>query len=242
MGEGPAVRIEALVKRYGKITALDEVTLSVEQREALGLVGANGAGKSTLIRCLLDLTAGERGRIEIFGVPAPQPAARARLAYLPERFMPPHYLTGTEFLRTLAALGGERYDEARICALVAELELEREALARPVRAPSKGMTQKLGLAACLRLERDLYVLDEPMGRLGPGARRRACARVTPSRASSAPSLDAFATRRSKNSHGALSRALRPARAAFSHYTAYRFFLRRRRARRDARGARLCGDA
>ncbi|TMG75590.1 MAG: ATP-binding cassette domain-containing protein, partial [Betaproteobacteria bacterium] len=66
MGEGPAVRIEALVKRYGKITALDEVTLSVEQREAFGLVGANGAGKSTLIRCLLDLTAGERGRIEIF--------------------------------------------------------------------------------------------------------------------------------------------------------------------------------
>ena len=170
MGEGPAVRIEALVKRYGKITALDEVTLSVEQREAFGLVGANGAGKSTLIRCLLDLSAGERGRIEIFGVPAPQPAARARLAYLPERFMPPHYLTGTEFLRALAALGGERYDEARICALAAELELEREALARPVRALSKGMTQKLGLAACLGLERDLYVLDEPMSGLDPVAR------------------------------------------------------------------------
>src|SRR5437763_4172913 len=118
MGEGPAVRIEALVKRYGKITALDEVTLSVEQREAFGLIGANGAGKSTLIRCLLDLTAAERGRIEIFGVPAARAAARARLAYLPERFMPPHYLTGTEFLRTLAALAGERYDEARIAPLV----------------------------------------------------------------------------------------------------------------------------
>ena len=170
MGEGPAVHIEALVKRYGKITALDEVTLSVEQREAFGLVGANGAGKSTLIRCLLDLTAGERGRIEIFGVPASQPAARARLAYLPERFMPPHYLTGTEFLRTLATLGGERYDEARICALVAELELEREALERPVRSLSKGMTQKLGLAGCFVLERKLYVLDEPMSGLDPVAR------------------------------------------------------------------------
>src|SRR4051794_34529129 len=170
MGEGPAVRIDALVKRYGKITALDEVTLSVEQREAFGLVGANGAGKSTLIRCLLDLTAGERGRIEVFGVPAAKPVARARLAYLPERFMPPHYLTGTEFVRALAALGGERYDEARIGALAAELELEREALARPVRALSKGMTQKLGLAACLGLERDLYVLDEPMSGLDPVAR------------------------------------------------------------------------
>ena len=164
------MRIEALVKRYGSITALDEVTLTVEAREAFGLVGANGAGKSTLIRCLLDLTAPERGRIEMFGVPAARPAARARLAYLPERFMPPHYLTGTEFLRALAALAGERYDEARISSLVAELELEGEALTRPVRALSKGMTQKLGLAACLGLERDLYVLDEPMSGLDPVAR------------------------------------------------------------------------
>src|SRR5881394_489768 len=143
MGEGPAVRIEALVKRYGKITALDEVTLSVEQREAFGLVGANGAGKSTLIRCLLDLTAGERGRIEIFGVPARQPAARARLAYLPERFMPPHYLTGVEFLQTRAALAGVAYDAPRAQRVAAELELEPAALDKPVRALSKGMTQKL---------------------------------------------------------------------------------------------------
>jgi len=170
MGEGPAVRIEALVKRYGKITALDEVTLNVEQRETFGLVGANGAGKSTLIRCLLDLTTPERGRIEIFGVPAARAAARARLAYLPERFMPPHYLTGTEFLRALTALAGDRYDGARVAALIAELELERAALARPVRVLSKGMTQKLGLAACLGLERDLYVLDEPMSGLDPVAR------------------------------------------------------------------------
>src|SRR5947207_10431290 len=152
MGEGPAVRIEALVKRYGKITALDEVTLSVEQREAFGLVGANGAGKSTLIRCLLDLTAGERGRIEIFGVPARQPAARARLAYLPERFMPPHYLTGREFLRSLAALARAPYDPARAERMLADLELERDALERPVRALSKGMTQKLGLAGCFPLD------------------------------------------------------------------------------------------
>src|SRR5580765_2767968 len=91
MGEGaadqhdagaPAVRIDSLCKRYGKTLALNEVTLRIERREAFGLVGANGAGKSTLIRCLLDLAAAERGRIELFGVPARQPLARARLAYL----------------------------------------------------------------------------------------------------------------------------------------------------------------
>ena len=175
MGEGaanaqPAVRIEALVKRYGALVALDNVDLSIAQREAFGLVGANGAGKTTLIRCLLDLSASDEGRIEIFGMRAREPAARARLAYLPERFMPPHYLTGSEFLRTLAALGAARYDEARTGALINELELEREALERPVRTLSKGMTQKLGLAACLSLERELYVLDEPMSGLDPAAR------------------------------------------------------------------------
>ena len=175
MGEGaanaqPAVRIEALVKRYGALLALDNVDLSIAQRETFGLVGANGAGKTTLIRCLLDLTAADQGRIEIFGMRAREPAARARLAYLPERFMPPHYLTGREFLRTLARLGRASYDEARTGALVAELELERSALERPVRALSKGMTQKLGLAAALALERELYVLDEPMSGLDPAAR------------------------------------------------------------------------
>jgi ABC-2 type transport system ATP-binding protein len=179
MGEGPAhfetaatpaVRIEALVKRYGALVALDNIHLSIAAREAFGLVGANGAGKTTLIRCLLDLTACDQGRIEIFGVSAREAPSRLRLSYLPERFIPPHYLTGREFLRTLATLGGARYDEARSAALIAELELEPAALERPVRTLSKGMTQKLGLAAALSLERELYVLDEPMSGLDPAAR------------------------------------------------------------------------
>jgi ABC-2 type transport system ATP-binding protein len=179
MGEGPAhfetaakpaVRVDALVKRYGALVALDNIHLSIAAREAFGLVGANGAGKTTLIRCLLDLTACDQGRIEIFGVSAREAPSRLRLSYLPERFIPPHYLTGREFLRTLATLGGARYDEARSAALIAELELEPAALARPVRTLSKGMTQKLGLAAALSLERELYVLDEPMSGLDPAAR------------------------------------------------------------------------
>jgi ABC-2 type transport system ATP-binding protein len=167
---GEAVRIDHLAKRYGRQVALDDIGLSIERGEAFGLVGANGAGKTTLIRCLLDLTAPDAGSISIFGVPSRQAAARAKLAYLPERFVPPHYLTGGEFLRTLATLMGAAYDAGRAERLVAELELEREALARPVRTLSKGMTQKLGLAGCLLPERQLYVLDEPMSGLDPAAR------------------------------------------------------------------------
>jgi ABC-2 type transport system ATP-binding protein len=165
-----AVRIGALVKRYGKVAALGGVDLEVAAGEGFALVGANGAGKTTLIRCLLDLAACDAGTIELFGVPASQPASRRRLSYLPERFSPPHYLRGVEFLRAMLELGGERYDGARAERLLEELELERDALERPVRGLSKGMTQKLGLAACFLVPRDLYLLDEPMSGLDPAAR------------------------------------------------------------------------
>ena len=170
MGDGiAAVRAAALAKRYGTIEALRGVDLDVAAGEAFGLVGANGAGKSTLIRCMLDLTA-YRGTVELFGAPATRPHSRRRLAYVPERFVPPHYLRGREFLALMAELAGTAFDPARAAALAEALELERDALERPVRRLSKGMTQKLGLAACFQLGRELYVLDEPMSGLDPAAR------------------------------------------------------------------------
>jgi ABC-2 type transport system ATP-binding protein len=170
MTENPALRIAGLKKRYGKFEALGGVDLEVAAGEAFGLVGANGAGKTTLIKCMLDLTACDAGAVEIFGAPAVRPAARRRLSYLPERFNPPHYLRAREFLAAMLELAGERYDVARVDALLHELELDRNVLEQPVRTLSKGMTQKLGLAGCFAVPRDLYVLDEPMSGLDPAAR------------------------------------------------------------------------
>jgi ABC-2 type transport system ATP-binding protein len=167
---GEALRIAALVKRYNRHQAVAGADLAVAAGEAFGLVGANGAGKTTLIKCVLDLCAFDSGSIEIFGVTARNPQARRRLAYLPERFNPPHYLRGREFLAVMSELAGTRYDPSRALALLDELELERDALERPARTLSKGMTQKLGLAGCFLLPRDLYVLDEPMSGLDPAAR------------------------------------------------------------------------
>jgi ABC-2 type transport system ATP-binding protein len=165
-----AVRIAALAKRYGGEPALAGVDLEVARGEAFGLVGANGAGKTTLIKCMLDLCAADRGAIEIFGASSRLPVARARLSYVPERFVPPHYLRCGEFLSAAAALAGSRYDAARAARLLGELGLDAGALEQPVRSLSKGMTQKLGLAAGFLVERDLYVLDEPMSGLDPAAR------------------------------------------------------------------------
>src|SRR5687767_15317346 len=112
-----AVRIAALRKRYGKLLALDAVDLVVPAGEAFGLVGANGAGKTTLIKCLLDLCAYEAGSIDIFGVAARLTESRRRLAYVPERFMPPYYLRCGEFLETMVRTFGLRYDAARAQAM-----------------------------------------------------------------------------------------------------------------------------
>jgi ABC-type multidrug transport system ATPase subunit len=166
----PALRIAALTKRYRKLEALSRVELELAPGEAFGLVGANGAGKTTLIKCILDLTAYDSGSIAIFGIESKDPTSRGRLAYLPERFNPPYYLRAREFLAMMLELAGERYDASHVQGICDALELEREALEQPVRNLSKGMTQKLGLAGCFVVPRELYVLDEPMSGLDPAAR------------------------------------------------------------------------
>jgi ABC-2 type transport system ATP-binding protein len=165
-----AVRVAGLVKRFGKREALSGVDLQVAPGEAFGLVGANGAGKTTLLKCLLDFCAFDAGGIEIFGVTSAEARARARLAYVPERFLPPYYLRGREFLELTVRLGGGAYSEDAARVLLGELALEAESLDQPVRELSKGMTQKLGLAAGFLLARELTVLDEPMSGLDPASR------------------------------------------------------------------------
>lgn len=165
-----ALRIAGLSKRYGAQPVLDALELEVAAGAAFGLVGVNGAGKTTLIKCMLDLCASDAGRIEIFGTPSRLPASRLRLGYVPERFLPPHFLRCREFLELTLALAGERFTRAPAEALLAELELDPGVLERPVRQLSKGMTQKLGLVGCFLVSRDLYVLDEPMSDLDPASR------------------------------------------------------------------------
>lgn len=166
----PALSATGLAKSYGALPVLNGIDLIVADGAAFGLVGLNGAGKTTLIKCMLDFCSVDRGTIDIFGIAHTVTAARARLAYVPERFVPPHYLTSREFMKLAFSLAGSPYDEDRVDSLFDELGLDRAALPRPVRQLSKGMTQKLGLAGCFIVVRDLYVLDEPMSGLDPAGR------------------------------------------------------------------------
>jgi ABC-2 type transport system ATP-binding protein len=165
-----ALRFAQVEKRYAGAPVVSGFSLDVRRGEFFGLIGVNGAGKTTLIKCLLDFCDADGGAIEIFSVPHTSTSARARIAYLPERFNPPFYLTGRDFLQYMLGLHRARYDEAEAVRAFVALDLEPAALDRPARAYSKGMMQKLGLAACLLSGKDLYVLDEPTGGLDPKAR------------------------------------------------------------------------
>ncbi|MGH8579167.1 MAG: ABC transporter ATP-binding protein [Gammaproteobacteria bacterium] len=164
------MQLERVAKRYGRHNVLKGVDLVVEHQESIALVGTNGAGKTTLIKALLDFCVIDGGTIQIFGIDHRQTQAPARLAFLPERFTPPSFATGWEFLRYMGRLYGKRLRAQQVEKFVAQLDLNLESLAKPVRELSKGMAQKLWLAACLLSERELFVLDEPMSGLDPKAR------------------------------------------------------------------------
>ncbi len=165
-----ALRFSNVAKNYGRAAVLNDVSFEVMAGEFFGLVGVNGAGKTTLLKCLLDFCDTDGGSIDIFGTPHRQASARRRLAFLPERFNPPYFLTGEDFIQYVLKMQSTSYDRAEAERVLGALDLDVSALRLPVRDYSKGMNQKLGLAACLLSRRDLYVFDEPTSGLDPKAR------------------------------------------------------------------------
>lgn len=165
-----AIRIRNVRKRYARLQVLDGLDLEMFSGEFFGLVGMNGAGKTTCIKGLLDFTNIDDGELEIFGVPHRETRAREPLAFVPERFLPPYYLSGRDFLDYMGRLHGRETSDEERRDMCEKLDLDVAALAKSVRDYSKGMAQKLGLAACFLSNKQLFVLDEPMSGLDPKAR------------------------------------------------------------------------
>ena len=165
-----AISCRSISIRYNKQTVLNSISLDVEAGSCFGLVGENGAGKSTLIKSMLDLVAMDSGECVLFGNNNRQVSAREHLAYLPDRFVPPYYLKAGDFLKYVGELQGRRFNQDQVQQVLQSFDLDASALQKSVRELSKGMTQKLGLAACFLSNKDLYILDEPMSGLDPKAR------------------------------------------------------------------------
>jgi ABC-2 type transport system ATP-binding protein len=169
-----AIDFNGVCKRFGDQAALRSVSFSVPSGSVFGLVGLNGAGKTTLIKSLMDFSFPDSGEVLIFARPTTEAAARGPVAYLSERFVPPAYLTGLEYLQMMSRLYGVTCDDQRIAAAAAAIDLDLEYLAIRVGSYSKGSGQKLGIAAVLLSAQRLLILDEPMSGLDP--RARACLR------------------------------------------------------------------
>jgi ABC-2 type transport system ATP-binding protein len=170
-----AVEAEALAKRYpgflgrGARDALRGVHLRVPAGAAFGLIGPNGAGKTTFVKSLLGVVRPTGGRVRLLGGEPDDPRIRARVGYLPERLRLPSAWTPLEVLESVARMKRAAADRPRLLALLEEVGMGREA-ARRVGAFSKGMRQRVGLAAALVGEPELLVLDEPTDGLDPIAR------------------------------------------------------------------------
>ena len=165
----PAISIRGLTKRYGPLTALNDLNLDIERGESFGFLGLNGAGKTTTIRLLLDLLRPTSGQAFIFGYNcwAEGLEARARIGYLPGELGFYLDLTGLETLNFLAGLNRQPVDQRYRQELCDRLELSRSDLRRRLRQYSTGMKRKLGIIQAFQTNPPLLILDEPTEGLDP---------------------------------------------------------------------------
>jgi len=168
----PVIEARGLVKRYGALTAVDGIDLSIARGEIFGLLGPNGAGKTTVILMLLGLTETTAGTVRVVGLdPTREPlAVKRRVGYLPDAVGFYDNLTARENLRYTAKLAGvPRHEvEARISGALGRVHLT-EVADRRVATFSRGMRQRLGLAEIWLKRVEIAVLDEPTSGLDPQA-------------------------------------------------------------------------
>jgi ABC-2 type transport system ATP-binding protein len=172
------IEVSGLRKEYRStlgrriITALDGIDITVRPGELFGLLGPNGAGKTTTVKILLGLTAATNGSAHISGLPVSNPESRRHVGYLPEGHKIPNYLTARQTLSIFGRMSG--MDGAAIQRRSVEL-LEKVKLSQwidvRVKKFSKGMTQRLGLAAALIHQPKVLLLDEPTDGVDPVGRR-----------------------------------------------------------------------
>ncbi|HXI21663.1 MAG TPA: ATP-binding cassette domain-containing protein [Gemmatimonadales bacterium] len=165
--------LESVSKRYGSVTAVDQVSFSVDRGQVVGFLGPNGAGKSTTMRMITQYHEPDGGRILFDGVPLSEAGleAKRRVGYLAENnplytdMLVAEYLAFVGRLRDLAGLELARSTDEAVTATGIE-----EVYHRPIGELSKGFRQRVGLAAAILHRPDLLVLDEPTEGLDPNQR------------------------------------------------------------------------
>ena len=166
----PMIRTDQLTKRYGELTAVDNLSFTVEPGEVLGFLGPNGAGKSTTMKMLTGFIAPTSGSATICGhdIETDPLPAKSRIGYLPEGA--PSYGEMTvrgflDFIARLRGLDGSRR-RARLDDVIERLHLDR-VLAQTIDTLSKGFKRRVGLAQAVLHDPQVLILDEPTDGLDP---------------------------------------------------------------------------
>lgn len=165
-----ALEVVNLYANYGAKQVLEDVNFAVKKGQTYGLIGLNGVGKTTLIKIALGLKTAQSGEVKVFGRSSADADVRYDISYLPERFDPPWFLKGGEFVQFAASLYGRKVVLSNIEDACQKLALDPKVLKNKVQTYSKGMRQKLGLIATVLTGSEVLILDEPMSGLDPLAR------------------------------------------------------------------------
>jgi len=166
------VSFENVVFRYDGAEVLHGLTFGFDRGEIVGLLGPNGAGKTTTLKIIAGILAPGGGTVSVCGLPMPgqAPAVKQRIGYVPEAAALFESLTGQEFLELSGRLHEveEETLQARIRALLETFDLASDRVSR-LDAYSKGMRQKILIAAALLHNPELVLLDEPLSGLDVNA-------------------------------------------------------------------------
>ncbi len=168
----PVISTNGLHKAFGRKVAVADLTLDVQPGEIFGFLGPNGAGKTTSVKMLLGLTHPTSGSATLLGKPLGDRRARERIGFLPEHFRFHEWLTAGEFLDLHGRLYGmSKNQRQEAVPRLLNLVGLGERMQTKLKAFSKGMLQRIGLAQSLLNDPDLVFLDEPTSGLDPLGRR-----------------------------------------------------------------------
>ena len=161
----PVLECKGLTKRFGRVPALEDVSLAIEPGRIVGLLGPNGSGKTTLIKLANGLLTPDGGYMAVCGAP-PGRESHGLVSYLPERTAIPTWMSAKQLLDFY----GDFYQDFRREAAAEMLERLNIRPAQTIKQMSKGTREKVQLIMVMSRQAKLYLLDEPIGGVDPATR------------------------------------------------------------------------
>jgi len=159
------IKINNLTKKYGKLTALSNVSLELKPGQIVGLLGPNGSGKTTLIKVINGLLRNYTGDITIDGA-KPNAYTKSQISYLPDTTYLSDWMTGKDVIEFFRDMYVD-FDEQKMNSLLERMNIDKKV---KIKTLSKGNKEKFQLALVMSRRARVYILDEPIGGVDPAAR------------------------------------------------------------------------